>query len=388
VPVGERAELDRWILLRLDELVEKTTLALEGYDATAAARGLEGFVDDLTNWYIRRSRGRFWSAGEADPTKEAAYQTLYEVLTTLAHLLAPFTPFTAELLHAHLIRSQDDAAPVSVHLAGWPVPRGYQERLGSDAVALVQGIRLVQQIVGLGRAARNTHELKTRQPLAGVTIVARHEMAIEPLLARFGDLVRDELNVKTLRLAEDRAAFVSHEVRPNFRALGKRLGGLMKEVKAALEAADGDALAAQLEADGHLDLTVAGETVRLEPGDVEVRLVERPGLATAGDRDLLVALDTALTPELVAEGLAREVVHRVQAARKDAALDYADRIRVRYRAAPELAAAIAAHRDWIAGETLAVELAEHDGVLDAAPEVEGHDFALAVERVAPAEAHG
>jgi isoleucyl-tRNA synthetase len=267
-----------------------------------------------------------------------------------------------------------------VHLTAWPQPRGHAAALGADAVELVEGIRLVQKIVGLGRAARNTHELKTRQPLGSVTLVARHEMGLDQRLARFGELVRDELNVKALRMAEERSQFVTQEVRPNFRALGKRLGGQMPKVKAALEGADGDALAAALEAQGWVEVTVDSQPVRLGPDEVEVRLVEKPGLATAGDRDLLVALDTELTPALVAEGLAREVVHRIQAARKDAALDYADRIRVAFRAAPELAAAIAAHRDWIAGETLAVELAERDGgELPAAP-VEGHDFAFAMER--------
>ena len=386
VEVEERAELDQWILLRLDGLVEAVTAALEAHEIAPAAREVERFVDDLTNWYIRRSRGRFWSATGGDPSKESAYQTLYEVLVTLTHLLAPFVPFVAETLHAHLVRSQEGAAPESVHLAAWPEPRGYAVRLGEEAARLTEGIALVQRIVGLGRAARNTHELKTRQPLAGVTLVAR-EGALTPSVApewleRFGRFIAEELNVKGVRLAVDRGEFVHQEVRPNFRVLGKRLGARMPVVKAALEAADGDALAAALEREGHVDVQVGGETVRLESGDLEVRLAEKEGLATAADRELLVALDTALTPELIAEGWAREAVHRLQAARKDADLDYADRIRVRYRAAPELAAALAAHRDWIAGETLAESFEATDGGDGlAAARIDEHDFEFAIERV-------
>jgi isoleucyl-tRNA synthetase len=169
-------------------------------------------------------------------------------------------------------------------------------------------------------------------------------------------------------------------VRPNFRVLGKKVGAKMKAVQAALAAADGDELATALERDGRLELAVDGGAVTLAPEDLEVRLIEKEGLATAGDRELLVVLDTRLTPELVAEGRAREVVNRIQSARKEAGLDYADRIRVRYRAAVELEAAIAAWRDWIAGETLALELAPGDGADLAPAAVDDLDFALAVER--------
>jgi isoleucyl-tRNA synthetase len=394
-PLAERPELDRWMLLRLDELVEQTTRHLDALDSTAAARGLEAFVDDLTNWYIRRSRSRFWSGAEAGDgeatspvalsdaasSKHSAYETLYEVLTTLARLLAPFAPFFAEVLHRHLVRSQVEGAADSVHLEPWPEPRGHAAVLGAEAARLTGAMALVQRVVALGRAARAAHELKTRQPLRAVTVVGHHDLGLDAVLARYGALVEEELNVKSVRLAENRADFVSHEVRPNFRVLGKRLGAKMPRVKAALEAADGDALAAQLESAGVVRIDLDGETVELARDEVEVRLNERPGLATAGDRDLLVALDTALTPDLVAEGWAREVVHRIQAARKEQDLDYADRIRVRYRAEAELAAAVAAHRDWIAGETLAVELVEAasaDG-LQGAP-VEGREFAFGMEK--------
>jgi isoleucyl-tRNA synthetase len=391
IPLADRSDLDRWILFRLDTEIEQLTLGLESYSIAGPARRLEALVDDLTNWYIRRSRDRFWGdSRERSSTKEAAYQTLYQVLTVLARLVAPFTPFFAEMLHERLVRSIDVAAPESVHLEPWPGSLRVLDRLESakrnDVLELVQAIALAKRIVGLGRAARSAHDLKTRQPLSSVTLLSSREaqgLDLRAHVDRVRDLVLDELNVQEIRWAERRGDFVTHEVRPNFRVLGKRLGARMKAVQAALAAADGDALAEALERDGRIELGIDGEAIALAPEELEVRLLEKEGMATAGDRELLVVLDTHLTPELVAAGRAREVVNRIQAARKDAGLDYADRIRVRYRAAPEIGEAIAAHREWIAGETLAVELAEGDGEMRSAP-IDERPFAFALERVAPA----
>ncbi len=372
---ADRPPLDRWILLRLDRLIDATTEHLESYRVVEAARGIERFVDDLTNWYIRRSRDRFWAgAAEREAGKESAYQALYEVLSTLARLIAPFTPFLAEVLHEHLCRGRAAGAADSVHLESWPAA-------GVDRAdpALDEAMTAVQRIVSLGHAARNSHGLKTRQPLGAVTLVtadATLEHKVQPQL----DLLRDELNVREVHWARERTDYVHHEVVPVFPRLGPRLGRRMPALKQALAAADGDRLAAELESAGRLRVEVDGETVELDAADVEVRLVEREGTATQGDRELLLALETELTPELVTEGWAREVVHRIQAARKAADLDYADRIRVRYRADAELAAAIETHHDWIAHETLAVELTPgDDAALEPAP-VESMSFALAIER--------
>jgi isoleucyl-tRNA synthetase len=406
VPFAARPALDRWVLLRLDRVTEAVTAALEGYRVAEAARALEGFVDDLTNWYVRRSRDRFWAAPAAghgglsgqtagDPgaaasdggaDKESAYQTLYEVLTTVARLTAPFTPFVAEELHGRLERGRRPEAAESVHLEGWPAPLVETARRAEPA--LEHAMAAVQRIVRLGHAARNAHGVKTRQPLAGVTLVAA-DPELPALLEPYAELVRDELNVGAIAWAAERADYVRHEVRPVYPKTGPRFGKRMKEVAAALAAADGDRLAAELERDGRVSVALgpdlAGGPVELAAEELEVRLVERPGIAAQGDRELLVALDTELTPELVAEGLAREVVSRIQAARKDADLAYSDRIRVRYRAGEELARAIAEHRDRIAGETLAVELEAVAGgpgeeELPSAP-VEGHEFGFMIETV-------
>lgn len=379
LPYGQRTDLDLWILWQLDQLVgddgasrDSVTGCLEEYAIAPAARKIESFLDDLTNWYIRRSRERFWSnpapvESEAkSPTKgredkEAAYQTLYEVLTTLARLIAPFTPFVAEKLHELLCRSAQEEAKDSVHLEGWPAPLRLLDDLEAsqrgDLHRLVASMQLAKRIVGLARAARSSHDLKTRQPLPSMVLAFSGEVqgvALRAQVDRTRDLILDEVNVKEIRWAERRGDFVTHEVRPNFRILGKRLGARMKAVQAALAAADGDALAEALERDGRIAVAVEGGPVELEAGEVEVRLIEKEGLATAGDRELLVVLDTHLTPALVAEGRAREVVNRIQTARKEMGLDYADRIRVRYAADPALEAAIETHRAWIDGETLAV----------------------------------
>jgi isoleucyl-tRNA synthetase len=202
---------------------------------------------------------------------------------------------------------------------------------------------------------------------------------VEPKL----ELLRDELNVREVKWADDRTAYVHHEVKPVFPVCGPRFGKQMPALKKALEEADGDALAAQLEGEGSITIELDGQKVELAGDEVEVRLVEREGTATQGDRELLVALDTTLDDDLIAEGWAREVIHRLQSARKEADLDYADRIRVRYRADTELETAIDTHRRWIAGETLAIELAAADsdtGELEANP-VEGMNFAFSLERV-------
>jgi len=388
VALKERGDLDRWILLRLDDLIDRVTLSLDGYAIASAARELESFGDDLTNWYIRRSRNRFWSEeGTEGVSKEAAYQTLYEVLTSLTRLIAPFTPFVAEKMYGILVRSQTEPEHDSVHLEDWPARAGWLDQLSEaerrEAVRLVDAMAVAKRVVGLARSARASHNLKTRQPLRSMTLVFGAEALghdIKGQVERVRELILEEVNVKDLLWAERRSDYVHHEVRPNFRVLGKRLGAKMKAVQATLQAADSDELAERLEADGRIVLEVDGEPVELEPSDLEVRLIEKEGLATTGDRELLVVLDTHLTPELVAEGRAREVVNRIQTARKEADLDYADRIRVRYAAAPELEQAIEAYRDWIAGETLTTAwypAADAKGLT--AEQIDGLELAFAIE---------
>jgi isoleucyl-tRNA synthetase len=368
---ADRPALDRWILLRLDRLTAAVTRNLDAYSLVESAREIEALLDDLTNWYIRRSRARFWAPNGAEgdaADKASAYAALYEVLTTLARLLAPFTPFVAEVLHKQLVRSQRDDAPESVHLEDWP-----QAPAGRVDEALEKGMAAIQRIVTLGHAARNLHGLKTRQPLATVTLVTADE-SLRPLVEQYLDVLKDELNVKGVHWAADRSVYVHHEVKPIFPKTGPRFGKRMPEVKKALDTADGDALAAELERTGKVTIELSDGPAELSTDEVEVRLVEREGTATQGDRELLVALETEISPELAAEGLAREFVHFVQQERKKQDLDYADRIRVAFSADPEMTAAVAAHEEWIKGETLAVRI---DGASEAS------ELRIQVDKVSP-----
>ena len=306
--------------------------------------------------------------------KESAYQSLYEVLTTYARLIAPFTPFIADELHARLVAGQAEGAEDSVHLESWPTPDALR---GEDD--LLVAMALVQRIVKFGHAARNTHSLKTRQPLASVTVVSA-DSSTRSLVAPYDDLLRDELNVKAIEWAEDRSAYVHHEVRPIYPKCGPRFGKQMKEVKSVLEAANGEDLAVRLEAGESVQIELSTGAVDLAPDELEVRLIEREGMATEGDAELLVALETELSETLVAEGLAREVINRIQTSRKQAKLDYADRIAVKYSTSDEIAAVIEAFEDWVGAETLAssFERVDESEELAEAP-IDDQPFQLAIE---------
>ena len=240
-----RPALDWWILLRLDGLVVDVTGGLDQYEISASARAIEAFIDDLTNWYIRRSRDRFWApVGAAAEDKESAYQTLYEVLTTSTLLIAPITPFLAETLYQRLVRTQSDDAAESVHLVDWPDPSAERS---DDTIE--QGIDSVLQIVRLARAARNSHDLKTRQPLASVTVVTR-DGCLQSVVRPFEHLLLEELNVKSVLWADDPAEYVHHEVRPNYKVCGPRFGKRMQRLKKVLEQSDGDQLSLALTSQG------------------------------------------------------------------------------------------------------------------------------------------
>jgi isoleucyl-tRNA synthetase len=377
IEFSKRPQLDRWILLRLDRLSEALTENLDSYRIAESAREIESFIDDLTNWYIRRSRDRFWApsgqqSADGDDGKESAYQTLYEVLCGVSRLIAPFTPFVADVLHRHLERSQGSETAASIHLEDWP-----QARTERRDEILELGMAAIQRIVRLGHAARNDHGLKIRQPLGGVTVVTADESlraAVEPHV----DVLLQELNVHDLRWAEDRTVYVHHEVRPNFPKCGPRFGKQMKSLQQALAAADGDALAAQLEEQDLVRIDLDGKSVELSSEEVEVRLIEREGTATQGDRGLLVALDIELTEELISEGRAREIINRIQAARKAMDLDYSDRIALRFAADEDLSRVLETHGDWISRETLTMsveQIAEAPESFESKP-VDGLAFAF------------
>ncbi|MEU7476579.1 isoleucine--tRNA ligase [Lentzea sp. NPDC042327] len=337
---SDRPVLDRWVLSELHALVAAVDVAMEQYDTAQAGRLLAGFVDDLSNWYVRRSRQRF-SRGD-----ENALATLHECLEVLTRLLAPFVPFITEEVWQRVIRPHDPAAADSVHLATWPVSD--PARVSPELSAQVASARVVAE---LGRAARKSAGLRIRQPLSRALVSV-------PLPRELLDDVGDELNVKVVLPLDAASEVVDIEVRPNFRVLGKRFGKRTQEVAAAITAADPRSLAEALRATGAAEL--AG-SVTLSPDDVLVTEAPRSGWVVGAQQGVTIALDTALTPELEAEGLARDVVRLVQQARKDSGFDVSDRIEVVLTAPEDVAAAVHTHRDFVERETLAVSLLLHPG---------------------------
>jgi isoleucyl-tRNA synthetase len=370
VPPAGRPALDRWILSRLDATVESARRGLDGYDVTAAARAISAFVDDLSNWYVRRARPRFWNAGDDGSPEDtmAAHRTLYECLTTVARLMAPLTPFLAETLWRRLA---DEGAPESVHLADYPEP--------DPAVrdeALEAAMATARHIVTLGRTARTDARVRVRQPLARAVV----HLPGEP--AELQELLRDvaqELNVQAIEFAEAAPSLGGWRARPSYRLLGPRLGARVKEVAAVLDEDDGS-LAAALAAGRAVTVDISSGPFSLAPEDVALSQETTGGWGTASGGGITVALDLEVTPDLAREGLAREVVRLVQEARKEAGLEVTDRIELGIEADGPVAEAIEAHRPWIAGEVLAVWV-EMGPIPEAEPrEIDGHAIRLAVRR--------
>jgi len=387
---GLRAEafqgsaLDRWILARLHQVIARVTDRLEAYDAYGATMALEPFLDDLTNWYVRRSRRRFWAkAGlseASDADKHAAYTTLYHVLTTLTRLLAPFVPFVTEVIYQNLVRSVDPEAPESVHHTRWPE---------ADAAwvdqALLDRMALVRQVVTLGHSARAGAGIKVRQPLARAVVHGADALREDGEMLR---LIADELNVKEVTFVAQERDLVTYRLLPDNRKLGPKFGPRFPQVRAALAATDPSEAVRTLRAGNPLRLSLEGETVELAPDEVLIQTQPRSGMAVAAERGVTVAVETTLTPELEAEGLAREVVRRVQTLRKEAGLNLDDRIVTLYQADDRLAAVIGQWRDYIQGETLSVELVGDalpaelpaEGAARGEYTVNGHRLVLAVRK--------
>ena len=356
--LAERPLLDRWILSELHALTAGVTAGLEAFDTADAGRRLAVFIDDLSNWYVRRSRRRFWE-GPGTPEGAAAFATLHECLRVLSRLMAPFTPFLTDYVWGVL---SGPGEPDSVHLTGWPdADEALVDRQLSADMALVR--RLVEQ----GRSARAAAAVRTRQPLARALVSAPGFAALP---AELVDLVAEELNVRAIdALTGQGEDLVDHTVKPNFRALGRRFGKSTPAVADAIKAADPAWLAGELNSARTAPLSINGETVMLQPEDVIITQTPRQGWAVATDAGETVALEVTITPELRREGLAREVVRLVQEERKNAGLDVSDRISLWWETADaELAAALTEHGALIAGEVLAVEYLQGrpDGAADAA----------------------
>jgi isoleucyl-tRNA synthetase len=364
--------MDRWLLSRTDSLAEELREELEGYELTRAARRLSGFVlDELSNWYVRRSRDRFWATRPDAETKQAsrdAFATLHETLRTTAALLAPFAPFFSDWLHRALVGD-------SVHLADYPLSAG---RIDPD---LERDMRDVRELAVLGRAAREQENLRVRQPLRLLRAVVpggrRPSQAVLELLAQ-------ELNVKRVEFLSETDDIVRLVVKPDFGRLGPRFGPLTPEVARLVQNVETEQ-ARRLRAGDSIELELGGESVAIAPDEVSITEVASGELVVKSADGYLVGLDRTLDEGLVAEGIARELVNRVQRLRRDSGLEVSDRIELGIRGSQEVESAANEHRDYIAGETLAVGVqigGEGDGGSEEwrDSELDGHPVRIGLSR--------
>jgi isoleucyl-tRNA synthetase len=341
--------LDRWLLSELSVLVRDVTNAYENYDVPGATRPIAAFVEKLSTWYLRRSRRRFWKS-ESDSDKQSAYQTLYTALVTIAKMLSPSMPFLAEELYQNLVHSVDQFAPESVALAEWPTFD--QAFIDED---LNRDMALVTRLVSLGHSARQKANRKVRQPLAEAAFSVGNASEAKAVTA-FTELIEDELNVKTVRLLNASTEAVSHAVKPLPKQLGQKYGNKFPAIQKAILGMNPEEVARSLLAGETLNVRADGQEYTILPEEVEVKAQAREGFAVAEEGAYVAALVTDLTPELIAEGLAREFVRRAQDLRKSAGLDVADRIELYIDASAGLRSALEAHQEYITNETLAVAL--------------------------------
>ncbi|PKO06628.1 MAG: isoleucine--tRNA ligase [Chloroflexi bacterium HGW-Chloroflexi-3] len=373
----EYSALDRWVLSALHTLVRDVTNALENYDVLGATRPIEVFVDQLSNWFLRRSRRRFWKS-ESDGDKFAAYATLYEALVTLSKLLAPTMPFMAEELFQNLVAGVSTDSEISVHLAHWPE---------FDASLIDENLNremdLVMKLASVGHAARNKANRKVRQPLSEAAFSVGNVEERE-VIHKYADILEDELNVKMVRALDAATEAVAYEVKPLPKQLGQKYGSKFPGLRAAILAYDPEIAAKTLLANQTLTIDLDGETYQILPEEVEVRSLAKEGYAVASEGAYLAALVTDLSPELEKEGLAREFVRRVQDLRKTADFEISDRIKLVYSATPKLAEAVSEFSDYIKNETLTLELVFGEPgpqMTQSVSEFDGETVKLGVEKL-------
>ncbi len=361
--LSERSDMDRWVLAELDATVRAVRRELDDYKSHMAVRHLLSFVDGLSNWYVRRSRARFWASDDT-ADKRAAFSTLYEALVDLTKLAAPFTPFITETLFQNLVCKHDPSAPESVHLASFPEP---DDARVEDA--LRQTVERVRNVVNLGQRVRNENKLKVRQPLSEAIVVVADD-GERKAIDGFSEAIREELNVRSLGFTQEPGKYVEFELVPNFRVLGPKLGKQVPACKKALAEADGSALYAEMEANQRIRVELPEGPIELTPDEVEVRLSAREDFAAASGGGQVVVLDTRIDDDLRREGMAREVINRIQRARKTMDLPYEARIEVTWKSGGEVAQAIEEYAERIAGETLATRFEPGDAEGDTVEETE------------------
>ncbi|MDI9521420.1 MAG: isoleucine--tRNA ligase [Bacillota bacterium] len=370
----EKAKLtlmDRWILSRLNTTVKLVDEGLSEYKVPESANALIDLMDDVSNWYVRRGRSRFWGKGMAED-KEAAFITLYTVLETVTRMTAPFTPFLAEAIYQNLVRTVDHDAPESVHLTSFPVAQD-----SFIDTEMEQQMNQLLQVVQLGRACRNLANLKVRQPLSRQMVMGAD------LGTEYQELAKDELNVKEIVFTKDADAFTGYRLKPQLRTLGPRFGKKLSQLSQLLAKADGAEAVKGFREGRPLILELDGEQVELAESDVLVETTEKEGLVAQEARGITVGLFTELTPDLIDEGFAREVISKLQTMRKDAGFDVVDRIKVWYQANDVLASALNKHRELISSVVLATAFEAGEAPEAAYTQtwdINGHEAVLSVQK--------
>jgi isoleucyl-tRNA synthetase len=360
-------QLDRWILSSLETLAAEVVAAMDSYDLQRAVRPFVRFIEDLTNWYIRRSRRRFWKS-QNDDDKLHAFATLYQTLLELTRIAAPFLPFISEIIYRNL---RTENLPSSVHLCDFPTGDATRRDL-----ALEDQMRDIMTLVELGRTLRSEHNLKVRQPLAAMHIVVR-DPARRARVAALQDIILDELNVKQALLTGQASGLAHFRAKANFSRLGPKLGPQVKKAAALIAGLPAESL--ELLASGQsVPLVCGDQTIELQPADVLIDYTPQTGLVVASQGDLLVGLTTQLNPELIREGLAREFVNKVQNMRKSADFEVTQRIRIQFSGDAEIAAAVAEYAAYVATETLALECSAAPAPLEGATEWDLNDHLCAI----------
>ena len=368
----EYSSLDRWVRAELHALVRDVTNSFENYDVLGATRPIQTFVDHLSNWYLRRSRRRFWKSG-SDADKQAAYSTLYEALVTISKLLAPTMPFMADELYQNLIVSIDDQSPKSVHLTDWP---GFDETVIDEK--LTNEMNLVMKLVSIGHGARNKANIKVRQPLSEVAF-AINSNDDPATIEKYAELFRDELNVKKVRLLSAASEAVAYEIIPLPKQLGQKYKNFYPQIREAILKLPSEKISLQFLSGESVSIKVENETYEILAEEIEVRIQAREGFAVASEGAYMAVLVTEISEELELEGLAREFVRRVQDARKQVGLEISDRIKLAYTCSAKLSKAIKSFTGYIKNETLSVELSDEaipDILPNATDEFDGEQMAI------------
>ncbi len=363
--------MDKWVLSRLNSLVKSVTDDLDNYRITEPARAISEFVDELSNWYVRRGRERYWGSGMTDD-KEAAYMTLFTVLETLARLIAPFVPFMAESLYQNLVKSVDEGAPQSVHLCDYPASDGALIDSGLEA-----SMDAALKVVALGRACRNTANIKNRQPLGTIYV-----SGINDLGSTYIDVIKGELNVRNVELGAAVGEYISYRVKPQLKTVGPKYGKLLNAIREHLSNADGAKITAIVNAGKNYEFQADAQPVALSIDDLIIEPAQKEGYIAEAQGDYAVIIDTALTPELIEEGYVREVISKVQTMRKEAGFDVTDKIRLYIDKNDIIAGVIDRNREQISNEVLAQDITANTlGGYTKEWDINGENAVLGVEKI-------